>query len=60
MVIRELLDKLDREKECHKAAVKRIEVLREDILSCCRNQNKALGGRKGLRCHDPEEVREAA
>lgn len=63
MVIRELLDKLDREKESHKAAVIRLEEMRNDILSCCRDETlkmKTPGGRKGFKCHGQEERRAAA
>jgi hypothetical protein len=61
MVIRELLDRIDREKESHKAAVDRLEEMRNDILSCCRNETqKTLGGRKGFKCQGQEDLRAAA
>jgi hypothetical protein len=61
MVIRELLDRLRREKEVHKAAAARIEAIEEDVLACCRREtNKTLGGRKGAKWDGQEELKAAA
>lgn len=60
MVIRDLLDRLDREKENHVSALKRLDKLRKDILTTCREEiREAPKGRKGERCHEKPEVRAA-
>ena len=38
MVIRELVDGLDKEISAHNQAVKRLREMRERILSCCRER----------------------
>ena len=61
MVIRELLDRLDREKDQHRQAVLRLDEMRKDILQTCRMEtSKTLGGRKGSKCHGQEELKAAA
>lgn len=62
MVIRDLLDRLEREREAHKAAVKRIDQMRDDILQTCREETKVktLKGRKGASCQGQGEERKAA
>jgi hypothetical protein len=59
MVIRELLDNLDREIKSHRDSILRLSEMRDDILSCCRKEKKTLRERKRPQCED-EGKRKAA
>lgn len=61
MVIRELLDRLEREKQGHVEAAKRIDVLKAEVLLTCRQETKKTRqGRKGASCQGQGEERRAA
>lgn len=62
MVIRVLLERLERERECLAAAVKRLDQLKNEVLQSCRGEaKKAREGRKGGQpCPDQGEARKAA
>jgi hypothetical protein len=59
MVIRQLLDSVDREVKAHKDAVVRLETLRETILTCCRAEKKSRSKKENGRCHESETRRAA-
>lgn len=58
MVIRQLLDHLDKEIKSHKDAIVRIESLRQEIQGSCRAEKARRQEKRRTGC--PEETRKRA